>query len=177
MAQIFNSPDRPFYQSTTGMGLYPLHEEIYYDFARGFFEARKGSLSKEVFHTVYTWFDGITANIQQILNRLCEQGKTIDSERQVTEAIQHIVNRSSMQYEGLLPFLTDNQLALLKAIAKADRVRSPQSGDFIRRYELPSASSVKTSLTVLLDKDLVYQDADGYIVYDRFFALWLKQLM
>ena len=41
MAQIFNSPDRPFYQSTVGMGLYPLHEEIYYDFARRFFEAKK----------------------------------------------------------------------------------------------------------------------------------------
>ena len=177
MAQIFNSPDRPFYQSTTGMGLYPLHEEIYYDFAQRFFEAKKGSLSKEVFHTIYTRFDGITANIQQILNRLYEQDKTINSERQFTEAIQHIINRSSMQYEGLLLFLTDNQLALLKAIAKADRVKSPQSGEFIRRYELPSASSVKTALTVLVDKDLVYQNTDGYIVYDRFFALWLKQMV
>ena len=177
MAQIFNSPDRPFYQSTTGMGLYPLHEEIYYDFAQRFFEAKKGSLSKEVFHTIYTRFDGITANIQQILNRLYEQDKTINSERQVTEAIQHIINRSSMQYEGLLLFLTDNQMALLKAIAKADRVKSPQSGEFIRQCELPSASSVKTALTVLVDKDLVYQNADGYIVYDRFFALWLKQIV
>ena len=82
-----------------------------------------------------------------------------------------------MQYEGLLLFLTDNQLALLKAIAKADRVKSPQSGEFIRQCELPSASSVKTALTVLVDKDLVYQNADGYIVYDRFFALWLKQIV
>lgn len=177
MAQIFNSPDRPFYQSTVGMGLYPLHEEIYYDFARRFFEAKKGRLSKEIFHTIYTKFDGVTANIQQILNRLYEQSKTIDNEQQVTEAIQHIINRSSMQYEGLLLFLTDNQLSLLKAIAKADCVTSPQAGEFIRQYELPSASSVKTALTVLIDKDLVYHNADGYTVYDHFFALWLKQLV
>ena len=177
MAQIFNSPNRPFYQSTTGMSLYPLHEEIYYDFARHFFEASKGSLSKEIFHTIYTRFNGITANIQQILNRLYEQDKTICEERQVTEAIQHIVNRSSMQYEGLVLFLTDNQLSLLKAIAKADCVKSPQSNEFIKTYELPSASSVKTALTVLVDKDLVYHDARGYMVYDRFFDLWLKQLV
>lgn len=177
MAQIFNSPDRPFYQSTVGMGLYPLHEEIYYDFARRFFEAKKGRLSKEIFHTIYTKFDGVTANIQQILNRLYEQSKTIDNEQQVTGAIQHIINRSSMQYEGLLLFLTDNQLSLLKAIAKADCVTSPQAGEFIRQYELPSASSVKTALTVLIDKDLVYHNADGYTVYDHFFALWLKQLV
>jgi AAA+ ATPase superfamily predicted ATPase len=177
MAQIFNSPDRPFYQSTVGMGLYPLHEEIYYDFANRFFETKKGRLSKEIFHAIYTQFDGVTANIQQILNRLYEQGKTIDNEQQVTEAIQHIINRSSMQYEGLLLFLTDNQLSLLKAIAKTDCVKSPQAGEFIRQYELPSASSVKTALTVLIDKDLVYHNTNGYTVYDRFFALWLKQLV
>ena len=82
-----------------------------------------------------------------------------------------------MQYEGLVLFLTDNQLSLLKAIAKAERVKSPQSNEFLKTYELPSASSVKTALTVLLDKDLVYQDAEGYRVYDRFFAIWLKQLV
>lgn len=177
MAQIFNSPDRPFYQSTVGMGLYPLHEEIYYDFARRFFEARKGSLSEKVFHTVYARFDGITSHIQQILNRLYEQNKNIDNDQQIAEAVQQIVRGNSMQYEGLVLFLTDNQLSLLKAIAKAERVKSPQSNEFLKTYELPSASSVKTALTVLLDKDLVYQDAEGYRVYDRFFAIWLKQLV
>ena len=66
---------------------------------------------------------------------------------------------------------------LLKAIAKADRVVSPQSNEFIRQYNLPSASSVKTALTVLVDKDLVYHDDSGYTVYDRFLNLWLKQLV
>jgi hypothetical protein len=65
----------------------------------------------------------------------------------------------------------------LKAIAKADCVKSPQSNEFIKTYELPSASSVKTALTVLTDKDLVYHDVKGYTVYDRFFDLWLKQLV
>ena len=82
-----------------------------------------------------------------------------------------------MQYEALVGFLTDNQLSLLKAIAKRDCVISPQANDFIKQYDLPSASSVKTALTVLLDKDLVYRDAKGYWVYDRFFDLWLKQLV
>ena len=177
MAQIFNSPDRPFYQSTVSLGLCPLHEEIYYAFAQQFFAAKRGSLSEEVFHSIYSRFNGITANIQHILNLLYEQGKNIDHEQQATEAIHHIINRNRMQYEGLIVFLTDNQLSLLKAIAKADRVVSPQSNEFIRQYNLPSASSVKTALTVLVDKDLVYHDDSGYTVYDRFLNLWLKQLV
>ncbi len=175
MAQMFQSPDRPFYQSTASMGLLPLHEEIYYDFASRFFESKRGSISREVFAAIYQRFSGITQNIQQILNRLYEVERQVENERQVNEAILHIVNRNSMQYEALVGFLTDNQLSLLKAIAKRGRIESPQSNDFIKQYDLPGASSVKTALTVLLDKDLVYHDNMGYWVYDRFFDLWLKQ--
>lgn len=176
MAQMFNSPERPFFQSTSSMGLEPLHEEIYYDFARRFFEAKKGSFSEEAFHLIYQTFDGITYNVQQILNRLYETERHVGSRQQVNEAILNVVNKSSMLFEGLTGFLTANQLSLLKGIAKAGLVASPQSSEFIRRYGLPSASSVKTALDVLLDKELVYHQPSGYVVYDRFLALWLKQL-
>ena len=177
MTQIFNSPDRPFYQSTVSMGLEPLHEEIYYEFARRFFEARKGSFSQEMFHHVYQRFDGVTRSIQLMLNRLYETEKNVGSEAQVNEAILHIVNQSSMQYEELANLLTDNQLSLMKAIAKEGCVASPQGDEFIKRYSLPSASSVRTALDVLLDKDLVYRTQTGYIVYDHFFAVWLKRML
>ena len=130
-----------------------------------------------MFSAIYQRFDGITQNVQQILNRLYEVERHVETEQQVNEAILHIVNRNSMQYEALVGFLTDNQLSLLKAIAKRNRVTSPQSNEFIKQYDLPSASSVKTALTVLLDKDMIYRDTTGYWVYDRFFDLWLKQLI
>ena len=176
MTQIFNSSDRPFYQSTVSMGLEPLHEEIYYDFARRFFEAKKGSFSQEMFHHVYQRFNGVTRSIQLILNKLYETEKHVHSESQVNEAILHIVNQSSMQYEEMMNILTDNQQALMRAIAKEGCVASPQSDEFIKRYALPSASSVKTALDVLIDKDLVFRTETGYIVYDHFFAVWLERL-
>ena len=176
MTQIFNSSDRPFYQSTVSMGLEPLHEEIYYDFTRRFFEAKKGSFSQEMFHNVYQRFNGVTRSVQLILNKLYETEKHVGSVAQVNEAILHIVNQSSMQYEELMNILTDNQQALMKAIAKEGCVARPQGDEFIKRYSLPSASSVKTALDVLLDKDLVFRTETGYIVYDHFFAVWLKRL-
>ena len=176
MSQIFYSPERPFYQSTVSMGLDPLHEEIYYDFARRFFEGKKGTLSQDVFHYIYQRFEGVTRNIQLMLNRLYETEKNVTKTEQVDEAIRHIVNRNSMQYEELIGFLTDNQLAVVKSIAKEGLVESPQGTDFIKQYNLPSSSSVKTALDVLTDKDIVYRTPAGYIVYDHFFALWLKRL-
>jgi AAA+ ATPase superfamily predicted ATPase len=176
MTQIFNSPERPFYQSTVSIGLEPLHEEIYYDFTRRFFEAKKGSFSQEMFHHVYNRFDGVTRSIQLMLNRLYETEKNVCSEAQINEAILHIVNQSSMQYEELINLLTANQLSLMKAIAQEGCVVSPQGDEFIKRYNLPSASSIKTALDVLLDKDLVYRTQTGYIIYDHFLAIWLRRL-
>ena len=175
MYEMFGSPQRPFYQSTAMMTLQPLHEEIYYDFASRWFEAKKGSFNEEVFHQLYTLFDGYTWYLQSILNRLYEMERHVTDYQQVREAILSILKDKSSQYEMVMTFLTDNQRSLLKAIAKDNCVAQLQANDFIRKHELPSASSIKKALTVLMDKDLVYQTTKGYIVYDRFLNLWLKR--
>jgi len=175
MYEMFGSPKRPFYQSTAMMTLQPLHEEVYYDFASRWFEAKKGSLSREVFQQLYSLFDGYTWYLQSVLNRLYETERHVADYQQVREAILSILNDKASQYEMVMTFLTDNQRNLLKAIAKDSLVAQPQANDFIRKYDLPSASSIKKALTVLQDKDLVYQTPKGYIVYDRFLDLWLKR--
>lgn len=176
MEEMFCAPNRPFYQSTQLMNLEPLQEETYYDFARRFFEAKKGSFSQQVFHNIYQRFDGYTWYLQAILNRLYEQGKKVETDRRAVEAILFHINALAPHYQMLTSFLTDNQFSLLKAIAQADVVEQPLGNTFIKRFELPSASSVKSALEVLVDKDLVYQAPKGYIVYDRFLGLWLKRI-
>ncbi len=176
MEEMFCAPNRPFYQSTQLMNLEPLQEEIYYDFARKFFEAKKGSFSQQVFHDIYQRFDGYTWYLQAILNRLYEQGKKVETDNQAVDAILFHVNALAPHYQMLTSFLTDNQFSLLKAIARAELVEQPLSNEFIKRFELPSTSSVKSALSVLVNKDLVYQTTKGYIIYDRFLGLWLKRL-
>ena len=176
MEEMFCAPNRPFYQSTQLMNLAPLHEETYYDFARAFFEAKKGSFDRQVFHNIYQRFDGYTWYLQAILNRLYEQWKKVETDRQAVEAILFHVNTLAPHYQMLTSFLTDNQLSLMKAIAHAEIVNQPLGSDFLKRFDLPSASSVKSALSVLVDKDLVYQTSKGYIIYDRFLGIWLKRL-
>lgn len=176
MEEMFCAPNRPFFQSTQLMNLEPLKEDTYYDFAKKFFEAKKGSLGQEVFHDIYQRFDGYTWYLQAILNRLYEQGKKVETNQQAVESILFHVNTLAPHYQMLVSFLTDNQFSLLKAIAHADVVEQPLGNEFIKRFELPSASSVKSALKVLIDKDLVYQSSKGYIIYDRFLGLWLKRL-
>ena len=51
----------------------------------------------------------------------------------------------------------------------------PQSGEFLRRYHLGSASSVNSALSALMEKELIYKQTDGYIIYDRFLSIWLQR--
>ena len=174
--EMFGSPKRPFYQSTSMMTLEPLQEGVYYDFSSKFFNAKKGFLSADTFHYIYELFKGHTWYIQSVMNRLYQQEKKVEDNRQANEAISSILADKSSQYETLITFLTDNQFNILKAISKEGVVVQPQSQSFIHKYELPSASSIKKSLEVLMDKDLVYHDAKGYSVYDHFFEIWLRRL-
>lgn len=176
MYEMFGSPKRPFYQSTAMMSLEPLHKEIYYDFAARFFTDKRGELSEQVFYRLYEQFSGYTWYIQSVLNRLYENENRVTDEQQVRESLHRILIDKGDQYETLMTYLSGNQRLLVKAIADEGIVAQPQSNDFIQKHELPSASSVKKALSSLMEKDVVYRTADGYIIYDRFFDLWLKRL-
>lgn len=176
MFEMFTSPKRPFYQSTEIMNLAPLEEETYYQFANGFFVKNKGSLSHDIFHELYIMFDGYTWYIQTILNRFYEQYKNISTVSQLKEAILDVVKSKSPQYENLMSFLTINQSSLLRAIAVEGIVGQPLSKEFIGKHNLAGASSVKTALDVLTEKELLYRLPEGYMVYDRFMDQWLKRM-
>jgi hypothetical protein len=176
MSEMFVSPQRPFYQSTDIMNLLPLKENAYYEFANGFFKDKKGGIDEDVFHELYSTFDGCTWYIQSVLNRLYENYRNVETTEQLRSTILSVVESKTPQYESLTQFLTDNQFSLLKAIAKEDIVKEPTGKEFLKKHKLPSASSVKTALDTLADKELLYRQADGYIVYDRFLGLWLRRI-
>lgn len=176
MSEMFTSAKRPFYQSTQLMALREITEESYYQFASAFFEAKGTSLAKDVFDWAYRRFDGHTWYMQALLNRLYEQRAPITDIRQAETVLVHLLEENTPVYQNLIALLTDNQLMLMRAIAKEGVVIYPNSGEFIKRYGLKTPSSVSTALKSLLEKGLVYKSSAGYIVYDRFMGLWLQTL-
>ena len=63
---------------------------------------------------------------------------------------------------------------LLRAVAAERVVPEPMSAEFGRRHSLRAASSVRFALDTLLNDELLYKRDDGYVVYDRLFAEWLR---
>ena len=175
MAEIFGSPKHPFYQSTEMMGLKPLNSDVYYNFCRNFFVKKGGELSKDIFMHIYNEVEGHTWYVQAIMNRLYENENVVDSVSQVNRALLSILGGREAQYESMVQFFTENQFALLKAIAKDGVVAQPTSGKFIKAHGLSGASSAKAALKVLEEKELVYRKPEGYVVYDLFMNYWLRR--
>lgn len=174
MRDIFTSPQRPFYQSTLMLPLDTIPEDPYYAFAAGFFTQAGLSLDRSVFHALYSRFSGITWYVQAILWDLYASREAITQESQVENAIKERVMANEYDRQMILELLPDGARRLVKAIASEGIVKSPQAGNFISKYGLRAASSVKTSLQMLLENEILYHDRDGYVVYDRFFAEYLR---
>lgn len=178
MSEMFLSPSRPFYQSVVPMSLHPIPLDRYWPFAERLFAKNGGrKITYEVVETVYQRFEGITANVQRVMNMLyllTPQGETCTKEM-IDTAIDTFLQLSSEYYGELLRQMPEKQRDVFLAIAAEGVARSISSGKFVRKYHLPSTSSVVSAVKGLLEKDFITKTDNAYQVYDRFFQLWLER--
>ncbi len=176
MSEMFSSVEHPFYRSTEIVNLHAITEETYYEFANHWMKIAGIKFPREIFSALYQRLEGHTWYMQSVLNRLYEIHPEEISQKHINDCILRIINSETDSYQRLLSSLTANQNHLLAAIAQEGTVANINAGAFIGKYKLKTASSVNRALEYLLDKEFVMDTPKGYIVYDKFFALWLKGL-
>ena len=175
MSEIFTSPSRPFYQSVITMGLSPISQEKYREFAIQQFKKNGKDIDPGVIDEVYSRFNGVTQCLQRVMNVLflfTDKGKTCEISM-VDEAISYLLNMFSDNFETQLSQIPEKQRNVFRAIAQEGQAQNILSAAFIQKYGLPSSSSVSSAIKALLDKDLITQENGAYSIYDQFFALWL----
>lgn len=178
LSEMFHSPARPFYASTTTLSLDCIDKEKYIDFAISHFRNADKTITPEAVALVYERFEGVTWFMQKTLNQLffdTERGETCTNDM-VDTAINEIISDNSSIYEDLLYQLTARQKDLLIAINREGKAKAITGSKFIKKYHLSSASTIQTTIKSLMEKQIVTRNLDSYEVYDRFFALWLHLL-
>ncbi len=173
MDEMFVSPKAPFYQSTQLMALGVIPEPAYESFAKRFFAKAGRPFDTDAFRHLYTRFEGITWYVQTVLNRIWSSGLGLDSPRQVDNAVAAIVAESNLFYHDLLRSQTAAEQSILKAVGREGVVPAISARDFISRHGLPAASTIRSAVAKLQERDLLYRSEQGFLVYDRFFGLWL----
>lgn len=175
MTEMFTSANRPFFQSTQMFPLYEIPEDAYFEFAQHHFEKNKQTLQKDTFLELYTNVFGHTWYIQCVLNRLYQYKIRQIDKTALTSAINDILDEYKETFRTYCKLLTSNQLSVIKAIAKEGVAKEISGKDFLQKHQLGAGSTVRSAVSVLIDKDLIAESEDGYSIYDRFFGLWLRK--
>lgn len=178
MSNMFNSTSKPFYQSAISMGLEPIPIEIYVEFANRLFEEWGKHIDKSVIEQVYQMCGGYTWFVQMMMNELfalTREGERCDMDK-IEIARKNVILTQESSYKDLLANLAPKQKLILQAIAKEGKAKGITSSAFIKKYKLPSASSVQSAVKPLLKDDLITQEDGAYRVYDYFFADWMARI-
>ncbi len=174
MAEMFHSPKRPFFNSTAAMSLGVIDREAYFRFAASFFRKAGKILPQETFAAAYDRFEGITWYVQSVMKVLYASDVVRPTEEDVAAVVSQLVEENAMNYGFILSKSTPGAVELLRAVAAERVVSEPMSAEFGRRHGLRAPSSVRFALDSLLEDELLYKREDGYVVYDRLFAEWLR---
>jgi len=173
MSEIFSSPARPFYQSTSFLFLKPVELSEYESFASHHFEKTGKKIDNGVVKAIYERYDGTTWYLQKVLNQLYATSDhvTVDD---VEKAATQIIFQNEEAYKDTLFQLTVKQRDLLVAIGREGKAKQITGMEFVKRHHLSSSSSVQKASQILIDKQLITHQQDIYEVYDKFFAEWLR---
>lgn len=175
---IFNSPDRPFYNSVVFLPLAPIEEQTYISFAQKLFLQYGKELAPELTQTAYKYFQGVTWYLQLFMNEafaVTERGSKATTE-DFDEILQHLIDTKRFTFEETYSRLTEKQKAVLRAIATDyPKTVTPTSKDFLERYRLKTASSVQTAMKGLTDKGILSEYGNSRQISDILFLLWLRQ--
>ncbi|MDR1791964.1 MAG: ATPase [Bacteroidales bacterium] len=175
IGEMFISPTRPFFASSSMFHLEPISLDKYIEFAQQHFSNVSKSIDKEVISNIYQKYEGITWYIQKILNKLFDMtaiNETCDI-TYVEPAVKYIIDSFQYAYSEMVFLLPDKQLKLLIAIAKEGKATAVTSSNFVKRHHLVSASSVQAALAGLLEKEFITCEENRYSVYNKFFGQWL----
>lgn len=175
MALMFTSLSRPFYHSSSIMGLEAINEQTYLAFANHHLSINHKEISAEAFAYLYHRFDGITWYVQYVLNMLYTfiTDKPLLEEDDVKFAIDGILAQHRFAYQTLIYQLTAKQKQVLTAIALEGKPSSLMSQEFLQKYHL-GASTVQGAVKTLLDRDFITQDEGVYQLCDKFLELSLR---
>lgn len=172
---MFTSTSRPFFGSVDIMNLYPITRENYNSFIIDKFRSNGKQIEEPEVNSILDWCRLHTFYVQYFCNRLFSSANDKVSPGMIERIKNEILDSFTPSFVTFRNLLTKTQFDLLKAIAVETRVSRPLAGDFLEKYNFKAASTIKTSLDALADKEMIVYEDNAWLVYDVFLMRWLEK--
>ncbi len=178
MQRMFLDKSRPLYRAGGHYPLPPIPLEDWAPFIRARFQAAAKHITDEQIRQVYELTEGhpfYTQHLSHVLWELCPADGMLPDPL-LSSAVHTLLDRESYGYTTLWEGLATNQRRFLKGLAREPRGVRPFASEFTRRYGLGSASNAQRAVQALLERDVVDRDDGSFVITDRFFRLWIRQI-
>lgn len=173
LADMFSNPARPFFGSTEMLFLETVPAEDYHNFIKFHFTNARKEIEDVAIDRIFSVTALHTYYIQFLCNRLYSSFNRIRPDH-VESTLVTILRENEAVYANYLNVLTTTQFRTLRAIAVEGEVESPNSKEFLQKYDLGAASTVSQAILSLIAKEFIMRDQNKLVVQDKFFREWLK---
>jgi hypothetical protein len=177
LTSIFLNQSRPFYLSSEFLYLNIIAQDKYIDFIQSKFLLGNIAIETDEAKKILELTRSHTFYVQLFCNKLYSCGYKIIDTTSIAGTLNQIFEENKFIYENYRLILTEFQWKLLCAIAKENSIKELMSKDFIGKYNLGAASSVKTAVTSLINKEMIYYENEVYRIYDTFLSHWIAYKM
>jgi len=174
LLSIFGDYSKPLWQSCAFIELKPIDKIIYSDFIQNKFKIFGRTIENPALDFIYDSTRGITYFVQLFCNFLFKETNGKINLETSKKTLDKIVTERESYFINLLELLTQKQIDVLTAISIENGIDKPLGNKFISKHKLGAASTVKSVLDVLVNKEIINHDNGKYHVADVLLSVWLK---
>ncbi|HLP12888.1 MAG TPA: hypothetical protein VK177_13215 [Flavobacteriales bacterium] len=174
MAEIFNSPSKPFYRFGDIMNLPKIERKKWTSFiVKGFASVGKTIQEKDA-EMIPTLMKDHSWYVQQLAQYTLNHTQKKAGKPEIEAALKELINANSPLYQKEVESISHTQLNLLKAVAKGETKFT--SAEIMQKYQLGTPRNVSKNRDTLMNNDL-FDKMDGkYEFLDPAFELWFKKV-
>ncbi len=172
--EMFLNTSRPLYRSAGHYPLKTINREHWLKWIKNKFNKTDIIINEINIDSILKMTDGHPFYTQHLCHAIWEISNNEVDNDIIKNAINILIERESYSYSMLWESLTKNQKSFLIGLIKMPGIK-PFSSEFIISNKLKSASNIQRVTKTLLNKDLIDHENGSYIIFDRFFKLWIKK--
>lgn len=176
--KMFLDRSRPLYRSAGHYPLGPIETKHWLPFIQQKFRESDKQISSGVAQSVCELTQGhpfYTQHLCHALWELCEAGNEVAPEL-IRRAVKVLLDRESYAYTTLWDSLTLGQRRFLTGLASEEGRVKTFSAAFVQQHGLGTSSNAQRAAEALLARDLIERDNGSFIIADRFFRIWIRQM-
>ena len=171
-------PKRPFYKAGPVMRLQKIPERIFADWLELRFRRSGMKPEADLGNSIVELAGNLPYDVQRLAHETWDDvrtaGRRVVKQEDLHATLARLLAEQDTVFEAIWQRMTLAQRGVLRAVVLQNG-RELLSAETRRRHRLGSASTIQTSLSLLMKQDLVHRENNRFVVVDSLLREWVAR--